>query len=244
NDEPHGHFQRPAEPTPEHLTHLKDLILTHQVDVAFAQDPDADRLVVADETGTVLSEEITPVLALKNLLDRGEKGDIVLNMSTSSAGALLNNQFGGKTFRSKVGEANVVKKIKETNAFYGIEGNGGVIYPKVNAARDSLIGIALILELMAREKKNLSLIVSEIPDVVMKKEKYQFMGDINDLFDKMNNIFPNASINKEDGLRLDMEDGSWIHLRASNTEPILRLIAEAPTLEKVQILLSQVGSLF
>ncbi|MGL4394085.1 MAG: phosphoglucosamine mutase [Brevinema sp.] len=244
NDEPHGHFQRVAEPTPEHLTHLKDLILTHKVDVAFAQDPDADRLVIADETGTVLSEELTAVVALKALLDRGERGDIVLNMSTSAAGGLLNNQFGGKTFRSKVGEANVVKKIKEVSAFYGIEGNGGVIYPKVNAARDSLMGIALILELMARSKQSLSHIAETIPSVIMKKEKYTFSGDINSLFEQMRHIFPSAEVNTEDGLRMDMEDGSWIHLRSSNTEPILRLIAEAPNTEKVQILLSQVGSLF
>ncbi|MGL4388563.1 MAG: phosphoglucosamine mutase, partial [Brevinema sp.] len=244
NDEPHGHFQRVAEPTPEHLTHLKDLVINHKVDVAFAQDPDADRLVIADETGLVLSEELTAVVSLKGLLERGERGDIVLNMSTSSAGALLNEEFGGKIFRSKVGEANVVKKIKETKAFYGIEGNGGVIYPKVNAARDSLMGIALILELMARTKKKLSEIVANLPSVTMKKEKYTFSGDIDVLFEQMHHIFPTAIVHKDDGLRMDMEDGSWIHLRSSNTEPILRLIAEASTPAKVHILLSQVDSLF
>ncbi len=143
NDEPHGYFGREAEPTPANLTHLKDIILKEKVDIAFAQDPDADRLVVADEKGAVLSEELTAVLALKDLLDRGESGDLVLNMSTSNAGAMLNKN--NMTYRSKVGEANVVKKIAETGAFYGIEGNGGVIYPKINAARDSLVGIVMIL---------------------------------------------------------------------------------------------------
>lgn len=241
NDEPHGYFQREAEPTPANLQHLHDIILKNHVAIAFAQDPDADRLVVADEKGTILSEELTPVLVLKNLLDRGEQGSIVLNMSTSSAGSILNQN--GLTFRSKVGEANVVKKIAETKSFYGIEGNGGVIYPKINAARDSLIGIVLLLELLAREKKPLSEIVNTIPPVVMKKEKYDYSGDINQLFNHMTNIFKDASSNTEDGLRLDMKDGSWIHLRSSNTEPIIRLIAEASTEEKVLELLSQVRTL-
>ena len=243
-DEAHGHFQRPAEPIPAHLTHLKDIILSKKVDVAFAQDPDADRLVVADEKGTVLSEELTPVLALQTLLARGERGSIVLNMSTSSAGALLNAQYQGKTFRSKVGEANVVKKVALENSFYGIEGNGGIIYPAVNAGRDSLVGIALILELLAKEKKLLSEIVSQLPPVVMKKEKYDFNGDLNKLFDQMKSVFPDADTNIEDGLRLDLKDGSWIHLRSSNTEPIVRLIAESSTEEKVIILLNKVSTLF
>ena len=241
-DEAHGHFQRPAEPIPAHLTHLKDIILSKKVDVAFAQDPDADRLVVADETGKVLSEELTPVLALKALLNRGERGSVVLNMSTSSAGSTLNTQYQGTTFRSKVGEANVVKKVALEKSFYGIEGNGGVIYPKVNAARDSLVGIALILELLAKEKKPLSEIAQELPQVVMKKEKYDFKGDLNKLFNTMKSIFPDALSNTEDGLRLDLKDGSWIHLRSSNTEPIVRLIAEAPTEGSVIELLNKINT--
>lgn len=243
-DEPHGYFERPAEPIPAHLTHLKDIILDKKVDITFAQDPDADRLVVADEKGIVLSEELTPVLALKTLLNRGERGSIVLNMSTSSAGALLNGQYEGIAFRSKVGEANVVKKIAEQKSFYGIEGNGGVIYPRVNAARDSLVGIVLILELLATENFPLSEIVKDLSPTVMKKEKYDFKGDLSQLFTQMNTIFPNALSNTEDGLRLDFEDGSWIHLRSSNTEPIVRLIAEASTEEKVMKLLNKVNQLF
>ena len=186
----------------------------------------------------------SPVLALQTLLARGERGSIVLNMSTSSAGALLNAQYQGKTFRSKVGEANVVKKVALENSFYGIEGNGGIIYPAVNAGRDSLVGIALILELLAKEKKLLSEIVSQLPPVVMKKEKYDFNGDLNKLFDQMKSVFPDADTNIEDGLRLDLKDGSWIHLRSSNTEPIVRLIAESSTEEKVIILLNKVSTLF
>lgn len=244
NDEMHGHFGRPAEPIPAHLTHLTSIILEKGIDIAFAQDPDADRLVIADEKGSVLSEELTPVLALNALLKRGERGSIVLNMSTSSAGALLNNQYQGTTYRSKVGEANVVKKVMTENAFYGIEGNGGVIYPKVNAGRDSLVGIALILELLAKEKLSLSSLAQELPPVVMKKEKYDFNGDLTTLFVQMKSLFPNAQENTEDGLRLDMEDGSWIHLRSSNTEPIIRLIAESSTEKQVNELLNKVNTLF
>lgn len=244
HDTPNGYFERPAEPIPAHLTHLRELISKYQVDIAFAQDPDADRLVVADEMGEVLSEELTGVLALKDLLDRGERGAIVLNMSTSCAGEQLNAQFNGNTVRSKVGEANVVKKITEIGAFYGIEGNGGVIYPKINMGRDSLIGIVLILEMLAREQKSISQIVKNLPQVVMKKEKYQFLGDLTILFEKMKKLFPNACSNDEDGLRLDLEDRSWIHLRASNTEPIIRLIAESYSHKKVQELLDKVNGLF
>ncbi len=240
-DEPHGHFGHPAEPTPQNLTHLKDIILDKGVDVAFVQDPDADRLVVADENGVVLSEELTPVLALKALLDRGESGDIVLNMSSSGAGVILN---GNKGIRSKVGEANVVKKIAETKAFYGLEGNGGVIYPKVNTGRDSLVGIALILELLAKQKRPLSEVVLDIPNVVMKKTKYDFSGDLENLFSQMKEIFSTAKFNTEDGLRVDLNDGSWIHLRSSNTEPIVRLIAESDTEEKVLELINKVDRLF
>ncbi|MGL5955877.1 MAG: phosphoglucosamine mutase, partial [Brevinema sp.] len=228
---------------PAHLSHLKKIILEKKVDIAFAQDPDADRLVLADEHGIVLSEELTPVLALKALLERGERGAIVLNMSTSRAGELLNAQYQGQTFRSKVGEANVVKKVAQENAFYGIEGNGGVIYPRVNAGRDSLVGIALILELLAKQKKSLSQLVAELPPTIMKKEKYDFSGDLDLLFQKMKAIFPSALSNIEDGLRLDLEDGSWIHLRSSNTEPVVRLIAEASTEEKVLDLLQEVNAL-
>ena len=244
NDEPHGHFAHPAEPIPAHLTHLTELIRKHKVDVAFAQDPDADRLVVADETGLVISEEITPVLALKALLDRGEKGSIVLNMSTSFAGAKLNAQYGGETFRSKVGEANVVSKVAEKKAFYGIEGNGGVIYPRVNAARDSLVGIALILELLAREKKPLSKIVAGLPASCILKQKYDFQGDLSSLFDRMKVFFPDSTANTEDGLRLDMPNGAWIHLRSSNTEPIVRLIAEAESATEAQGLIDKVSKCF
>ncbi len=243
-DEPHGHFGHPAEPIPPHLTHLKDIILDKGVDVAFVQDPDADRLVVADEKGTVLSEELAPVLALKALLDRGERGDIVLNMSSSCVSTLLNKLHQGESVRSKVGEANVVKKIAEIGAFYGLEGNGGVIYPKVNAGRDSLVGIALILELLAKQKRPLSEVVSDIPNVVMKKTKYDFGGDLGELFSKMREIFTTAQFNAEDGLRLDLEDGSWIHLRSSNTEPVVRLIVEADSEEKTLELINKIEGLF
>ncbi|MGL4367174.1 MAG: phosphoglucosamine mutase [Brevinemataceae bacterium] len=244
HNEPHGHFERPAEPTPEHLVHLPELISKYHVDVSFAQDPDADRLVVADELGNVLSEEMTPVLALYDLFQRGEKGDIVLNMSTSISGQRLNERFGGKTFRSKVGEANVVKKIAETGSFYGIEGNGGVIYPKVNTARDSLVGMALILELIARNNKPLSQIVSELDSVIMKKEKFDIKGGLEEIFIRIKEIFPEAQINEEDGLRLDLSDGAWIHLRTSNTEPVVRLIVEAGSQERINQLLALVRRVF
>lgn len=221
-----GTFGRGTEPTPENLKHLAAVIKEFKADAAFAQDPDADRLVVADETGRVLSEENTLSLALLAAMPRHKNAAVVVNLSTSQANGDIAARFGGRLIRSKVGEANVVEKIHETGAAIGGEGNGGVIYPAVNTARDSLVGAALTLELMALTGKTLSQCAQDIPAYVMRKEKYDFKGSLDALFEKLLAAFPGAGINREDGLWLGFADG-WLHVRASNTEPIVRLIAEA-----------------
>ena len=243
NGEPDGQFAHMPEPLPQNLTQLGAKVTEVGAAIGFAQDPDADRLVVCDETGTVVFEEYTLSLAIQSVLAR-TPGDIVINLSTSRTNEALAARVGKQTFRTKVGEANVVNGIVEHNAIIGGEGGGGVIYPAINACRDSLTGMALILELLAREEKPLSEIVRALPHFEMRKSKYPFTGELAPLYEKMKHTFPEATVNTVDGLRLDFSDGAWIGLRASNTEPIVRLIGEATTAERIDGLMQNIESLF
>lgn len=230
NGEMHGRFDRGTEPIPAHLQHMGPAILEYQADAGFAQDPDADRLVLVDEQGRVLSEEMTLALSLEAVLSR-TPGDIVINMSTSRMNQDIAEKYGKKCYRTKVGEANVVEGIQQHQALIGGEGNGGVIYPAINTGRDSLTGIALILEYLARTGMSLSQAAGQLPKYTMKKEKFDFQGDLEQLYRKMTESFSGAQADRLDGLRLDWsEQGqpSWIHIRPSNTEPVVRLIGESP----------------
>jgi phosphomannomutase len=238
NGEPNGQFAHMPEPLPENLQGLGSTVRAEGATLGFAQDPDADRLVVCNEKGEVVFEEYTLSLAVKAALSK-TPGDIVINMSTSSTNEVLAKSFGGETFRTKVGEANVVSGIMEHRAVMGGEGGGGVIYPAINPCRDSLTGMALILELLAREEKPLSEIIASLPHFEMRKQKFSFNGSISDLFEKMEAEFPDALPNFLDGLRLDFMDGAWIHVRASNTEPIVRLIGEAKSAERIENLIER-----
>jgi phosphomannomutase len=229
NGEMDGNFARAPEPTPENLSHLKEYIRKFKADIGFAQDPDADRLVVLDENGNALSEELTLALALESVLSV-KKGDIVVNMSTSRVIDDIADKYGVKVYRSKVGEANVVGDMEKYSALIGGEGNGGVIYPSINYARDSLVGIGLILELIARRQKPLSEIVSEIPVYISRKEKITFSGDLDKAYNKLRGEFKDTELNDIDGLRFDWNENDtpvWIHIRPSNTEPVVRIIGEA-----------------
>ena len=242
NGEPDGKFAHEPEPLAKNLTGLQTLVREKKCDVGFAQDPDGDRLVICDETGTIPTEETMLALCLKSILSK-TPGDIVINLSTSNMSEDVAATFGQKTFRSKVGEANVVKMMVEKNAIAGGEGGGGIIWPVVNVARDSYVGIALILELMAQEQKPLSQIINTLPKYSMLKEKISFAGNLPDLYTKIQNLFPSTALNTLDGLRLDFPDRSWIHVRPSNTEPIVRIIAEAKTENEVTKLIAQVKAL-
>lgn len=226
NTDPSGNFAHEPEPLPKNLTGLQKIVRDLKCDVGFAQDPDGDRLVICDENGDIPSEETMLALCVKSVLSK-HKGDIVINMSTSNMNSDIAESFGCKTFRSKVGEANVVEMMKEKNAVIGGEGGGGVIWPVANLARDSFVGMALILELMANEDKKLSELINELPKYVMLKEKVSFTGDISKLYSQLETNWGEAVINRNDGLRFDFPDKSWIHIRPSNTEPVLRLIGEA-----------------
>ena len=233
NLEATGEFAHEPEPIAKNLTDLERLVRESNAAVGFAQDPDGDRLVLCDETGTLLSEELTLPLCLKAVLAK-TPGDIVINLSTSNVSEDVARAFGGRTFRSKVGEANVVAAIREHDAVIGGEGGSGAIWPATSGTRDSFTCMALILELMANENKPLSAIAASLPKYFMSKQKFPRTGELSALYDKTAKAFPEAKADTEDGLRLDFPDRSWVQVRPSNTEPIVRVFAEASTEERLK----------
>jgi len=236
-----GRFLHEAEPIAENLRDICPLVPRHWADIGFVLDPDADRLALIDETGHYIGEELTLALAVFMRL-RQERGPIVLNMSTSRVNEDIARQFGCACFRSAVGEANVVDKMREVGAVIGGEGNGGVIDPRVGWVRDPFIGMGLILQLLAETGKRLSELVAELPRYHIVKSKYQIDRDrLPGLFATLTTRWPQAKADRLDGLRLDWED-RWVHVRPSNTEPIVRVIAEAPQASAAEQLCNEVGS--
>lgn len=234
-----GNFPHAPEPIPAHLGDLAKAVLEHRADFGIAVDPDADRLVLVDERGHVVMEENTIVLAtlsaLRNKQFFGEQANapVVINLSTTQAVEDVAAKYGIKTVRTPVGEINVVKKMLELGSIIGGEGSGGVILPACHAGRDSMVGVALVLLLLAqvrqeRPKMTLSNAVAALPHYAMVKRKKEFSGDTKKIFKAAQKLFPAAEVNTDDGLRLSFGTG-WLHLRTSNTEPIIRVIAEAAT---------------
>jgi phosphomannomutase len=182
-------------------------------------------------------------LCIKSILSRKEHldkhVDVVVNLSTTQVAKDVTEEYGGHLHRTKVGEANVVEKMISVNAPIGGEGSGGVIYPPVGLFRDSLSGIALILELLAREDKKISAIVESLPKYIMKKENVTFKGDLNLLYRDLGAKFSDANVNNLDGLRFDWLDSSWIHIRPSNTEPLVRIFGEAKNEERINAIFKE-----
>ncbi len=232
NGVPNGEFAHMPEPLPENLTQLGSMTKALGAHVGFALDPDGDRLVVCDEKGVVIFEEYTLTLAITAILKK-TPGDIVTNLSTTNTNKDIVEALGYTNYRTKVGEANVVLGIQKHNAVVGGEGGGGVIYPKINLARDGLAGIALILESLAVENKKVSELVATFPKYIFIKEKLPFDGDLEDAIQKVITLFPEGVTDTQDGLRIDFPDNSWIQLRASNTEPTIRIFGEAKDRESV-----------
>ena len=165
--------------------------------------------------------------------------NVVINMSTSQMNKDIAEKYEGRCFRYKVGEANVVGGIIEQNAIIGGEGGGGIIYPTINMARDSFVSLALILELLAKRNQTVSELIETLPRYEMLKDKVPVVGSLEVMYKKMKDHFTICEVNELDGLRLDFSDSSWIHLRPSNTEPIVRLYGEAKTKEKIQNLFEE-----
>jgi len=227
NVEPTGLFSHPPEPTPKNLTDLSKEMKKEKQDVGFALDPDGDRLVIADENGDILSEELTLALCVKHFLSNYKKTDIVINLSTSRVTEDVAKEFGVNVLRVPTGEIHVTEEMERLGSLLGGEGNGGIIAAELNKCRDALVGIGFILEMLAKENKTIGELVNELPKYYLQKEKINaanvdFMRIENDIKTK----FVNEKIDLRDGIRIDFKD-SWVLIRKSNTEPIIRIFAEA-----------------
>jgi phosphoglucosamine mutase len=228
NVTPDGVFPRGAEPVPENLGALSQAVREHGADVGFAQDMDADRLAVVSERGEPIGEEYTLVLAVRRVLAK-ERGPVVANLSTTHVLDAVAQSFGCPIYRSKIGEANVTEEMQRHGAVIGGEGNGGVIYPRINFARDSLVGMALILHLLADTQQTVSEILGELPRSFMIKEKLACRSDkIGRVLKMVRSAYAEWPMDLRDGIKVMLTDG-WLLVRGSNTEPIIRLVAEAAT---------------
>ena len=242
NNQATGRFAHPPEPTRENLTDLCQQVTRHRAAVGFAQDPDADRLAVVDERGNYIGEEYTLALAVLSRVIV-KPGIIVCNLSTSRMVDDIAAKYNSTVIRTSVGEANVAAAMMEQQALIGGEGNGGVIDPRVGPVRDSLIGMALILELMTRMEKSLSQIVRTMPKYAMIKTKFSATRQEADaLVQRVKSEFRDQKIDLQDGVRIDWPEG-WVHVRPSNTEPIARVIAEAADESTAQSLIARVEAL-
>lgn len=253
--EPTGLFPHPPEPTRENLTGLAEQTPHHHGAAGFAQDPDADRLAIIDADGRYIGEEYTLVLAalavLGSMGERANGAVLCANLSTSRMIDDVAQRFGARVVRTAVGEANVVAAMKQHGAVLGGEGNGGVIWPRVTYVRDSLSAMALTLGLLAREDRPLSELVADIPSYAIEKHKVEIPSKdaANPAIEKLAAAYGGsgasgagggATIDRQDGIRIDWpEKRAWLHVRASNTEPIMRLIAEAPSAADAQGIIAE-----
>jgi phosphomannomutase len=232
-------FPREAEPKPEVLDDLRTLIRETKAEAAFAQDPDGDRLAVGDETGHILDNDDVLALAVDCALHR-RKGPVVVNLTTSSVIDDVAARHGCPVFRAPVGEANVVERMRLAGAVIGGEGsNGGIIFPAVQYCRDSYMGMAFLLDRMAETGQTMSELAAGLPRYYRRMGKMAYEhGRLGSMMQALESLFPGARIDRNDGLKLMFADG-WIHVRSSNTEPILRLAAEARTEDRLEELYSR-----
>lgn len=227
NGEVNGRFAHNPEPLPQHLAELSSAVVSHKADLGIAVDPDVDRLVLVCEDGSMFGEEYTLVAVADYVLGKS-KGNTVSNLSSTKALKDVTEKHGGQYFASAVGEVNVVAKMKEVNAIIGGEGNGGIIVPDFHYGRDALIGIALFLTHLCSSAKSVKQIRNGYPNYFISKNKIELENgtDLSKVFEALKEKYKSYSINTIDGLRIDFEN-DWVHLRASNTEPIIRIIAES-----------------
>ena len=225
-----GNFSRIPEPLAENLDALEQKVLEVGADIGFATDPDGDRLSIVSNKGKAIGEEYTLVLAVKNYLNFQESM-VVTNLSTS----MMLDNITNKTIRTRIGEAHVVQKMNELNISIGGEGNGGVILTEVHLGRDSLVAVSMILSLLSISGKSISDEICSIPKYLMVKDKILLNSKID--FDSLESIFDCDEINRLDGIKFSWSD-KWIHIRKSNTEPIIRIFAEAPTKDEVDELVN------
>jgi len=253
NVETDGKFPRPPEPLPENLGDLGRLVRATRADIGLAVDPDVDRLALVDERGEPIGEDYTLAFAVRAVLGGGAEGQrgrgagetpvVVANLSTSLVVEDAAREAGATFIRAPVGEANVARTIAESRAVIGGEGNGGVILPSLHIGRDAPVGVALILHLLAKTGKRVSELVGAAPRYTIVKAKAPRGNDLGPVYAGLTRRFPEAQVDTRDGLRLSWRD-RWVHVRPSGTEPIVRLIAEAPDRESAEQLIAACRTLF
>ncbi|MDR0429216.1 MAG: phosphoglucosamine mutase [Tannerellaceae bacterium] len=236
---PHGNFSHNPEPLPENLTEISELMTQAKADVGFVVDPDVDRLAIVCENGEMFGEEYT-LVAVSDYVLSHTPGNTVSNLSSSRALRDVTLAHGGQYNAAAVGEVNVVAKMKETNTVIGGEGNGGIIYPDSHYGRDALVGIALFLTHLAKKKMKVSELRATYPPYFISKQKVELTPDINvdAILEKVKEKFSQHDITDIDGVKIDFPD-KWVHLRKSNTEPIIRIYSEAHTMREAEELGSE-----
>jgi len=230
--EPTGIFPHNPEPLPENLGEISKLVLKKGADVGFVVDPDVDRLAIVTNKGEMFGEEYT-LVAVSDYILQNKKGNTVSNLSSTRALRDVTEKAGGDYFASAVGEVNVVKMMKDKNAVIGGEGNGGVIYPELHYGRDALVGIALFLTHLAKSGKQCSALRNTYPDYFISKNKIQLPAEVNvdNILEKIQSKYKKQPVNTIDGVKIEFEK-DWVHLRRSNTEPIIRIYAESDSITK------------
>ena len=239
NLETDGRFPRPPEPLPENLGELGALVRKSGADIGMAVDPDVDRLALVDETGAPIGEDYTLAFAVRTVLARhqGPTPSVVVNLSTSLVVEDAARDFGARFVRAPVGEANVARAMRDEAALVGGEGNGGVMLPALHIGRDAPLGVALILQLLTQSGRTVSELVGQHPRYAIVKAKGPRGAELRPLYDALRARFSDAAADERDGLRLAWRD-RWLHVRPSGTEPIVRYIAEAPTVADADALIA------
>jgi phosphomannomutase len=239
NVTPDGSFPRPAEPVPENLGDLCDAVKKHGADIGFAQDMDADRLAIVNEEGIPIGEDYTLVLATLYVLGH-ERGPVVANLSTTSALEDVAKKFECPLFLTKIGEVNVTDKMRQQNAIIGGEGNGGVIYPRINFARDSLVGMALVLHLLAESGQTVSQLLDQFPRYTIVKEKMVCPSEkIPAVLRMLRQEYGEFPLDTRDGVKVTLPEG-WFLVRGSNTEPIIRVVAESKSQSQAREIVTRI----
>lgn len=235
NEEPHGNFAHNPEPLAEHLTEISDLIQTTKADMGIVVDPDVDRLAFVCEDGSMFGEEYT-LVAVADYILQNTKGNTVSNMSSTRALRDITERYEScNNFSSEVGEVNVVRKMKEVGAVIGGEGNGGIIYPELHYGRDALVGIALFLTSLAKKKATLTALRDSFPTYTISKNKIELTPevDVDAILESVYQKYKEEECDRADGLKIYLEQ-EWVHLRKSNTEPIIRIYTESESKDKAE----------
>lgn len=240
--EPNGQFPHNPEPLPEHLTEISSLMKEGRADVGFVVDPDVDRLAIVCEDGSMFGEEYTLVAVADYVLSK-TPGNTVSNLSSTRALRDVTRKYGCEYNASAVGEVNVVEKMKASNAVIGGEGNGGVIYPASHNGRDALVGIALFLTHLANKQKTVTALKAEYPPYFIAKQKVELTPaiDVDAILAEVKNRYAQHDVNDIDGVKIDFPE-KWVHLRKSNTEPIIRIYSEAATMAEAEALAGDIMS--